>query len=111
MKPRCILLTLVLLFAAGCRNQDELALQSYTNIPPGTLIVLQTKGKAKNYTTYPTRNFELVVTNECVFEEIRDGAVWVTNSRMGHIGFAGRMVKSIEVKEVPTSSPTEDPKP
>ena len=110
MKAAPILLSFSLLFLTGCHNKDELALQPYANIPKGSVIVLQTKGNAKDYTSFPARNFDLILTNEFLFEEIRDGAIWVSNSQLGRIGFAGRMVKSIEIKAGGTRSPERDTK-
>ncbi len=104
MNAASILVGFSLLFLTGCHNKDELALQPYANIPKGSVIVLQTRGDAKDYTSFPARKFDLILTNECLFEEIRDGAIWVSNSQLGHIGFAGRMVKSIEIKAGETHS-------
>jgi hypothetical protein len=102
MKSSRILVAFALLLAAGCQNKDELAVQSYASIPPGSVIVLLTKADAKDYTGFPARKFDLILTNECVLEEIRDGTVWVSNFHGKRLGFAGSMVKSIELKETPT---------
>ncbi len=110
MKPRPILVAFALVLVMGCRNKDELALQAYASIPRGSVIVLLTKADAKDYTSIPGRKFDLIMTNECVLEEIRDGTVWVSNYHGMRLGFAGRMVKSIEVKETPART-TESPKP
>ena len=111
MKPSRLLVALTLLLAAGCRNKDELALQPYTNIPSGAAIVLRTKADAKDYTSIPARRFDLIMTNECVLDEIRDGTVWVSNYHGRHLGFAGSMVKSIEVREMPRPPSAQSSKP
>src|SRR5882724_11045756 len=101
MKPPSILAALGLLSVLGCRNEDELALEPYASIPPGSAIILRTKVNAKDYTSFPARKFDLILTNECVFEEIKDGSLMVSNFDGLRLGFAGSMVKSIEVRETP----------
>jgi len=111
MKPSHVLVALVLLAASGCRDRDVVALEPYTNIPPGSVIILRTKANGKDYTSFPARNIDLILTNECVLEEIKDGSVMVSNFHGVRLGFAGGMVSSIEVKEMPTSPPNGTAKP
>ncbi len=94
-----------LVLVAGCQNRDELALQPYTSIPRGSTIVLLTRADAKDYTTFPVRKFDLLLTNECILEEIRDGTLWVSNFHGKRLGFAGSMVKSIVVKNAEDAKP------
>jgi hypothetical protein len=111
MKARRILVTFALLLVAGCQNKDELALQPYASIPRGSAIVLLTKVDGKDYTSFPVRKFDLLLTNECVLEEIRDGTLWVSDFHGKRLGFAGSMVKSIVVEESPSPIPAESAKP
>ncbi len=110
MKARC-LVAFALLLVAGCQNKDELALQPYASIPRGSAILLLTKDNGKDYTSFPVRKLDLLLTNECVLDEIRDGTLWVSNFHGKRLGFAGSMVKSIVVKELPSPVPGESAKP
>jgi hypothetical protein len=105
-----VLLALALLLLASCRNKDEVALQPYTSIPRGSVILLKTKADG-TVLSFPPQKLELILTNECVLEEIRDGTVWVSNYHGKRLGFAGSMVKSIELREAPSPTPAASPKP
>jgi hypothetical protein len=100
-----VLVAVVLLSASGCRNRDALALQAYTNIPPGSVIILRTKANVTDGTSLPPRKFVCILTNECVLEEIKDGCLMVSNFNGGRLSFAGSIVKSIVVKQEPTLQP------
>jgi hypothetical protein len=106
-----VLLPLALLLLAGCRNKDELALQPYMSIPRGSVILLETKVDGTIFTSFPPQKLELILTNECVLKEISDGTVWVSNYHGKRLGFAGRMVKSIELRDAPAPVPVASPKP
>ncbi len=111
MKSTCALASLGLLLAAGCRSKDELALQPYKNIPPGSVIVLQTKTNVTDGTRLPARKFDVILTNGCALEGIRDDTVSVSNFNGTRLSFAGSMVTSIGVRKTPTPPQDKIPKP
>jgi hypothetical protein len=110
MKPPRVLFACLVLASWGCRDRDVAALRPYANIRAGSVIILRTKTEGNDFTTFPVRKMDLIMTNECVLLEINDGTVVVSNSRWGNLGFAGRMVSSIEVKEAASPPPNVEPK-
>lgn len=77
-------------------NGDEVALQPYAHIASGSVIVLQTRAIARD--AFNRFRREVIVTNPCVLEDIHSGVVWVINSGLGREGYAGSLVKSIQLK-------------
>jgi hypothetical protein len=86
------LAAVALLWATGCGpSRDEISLQPYTNMPSGTVVIAQVRIHGP---------WEVLWTNECVLEGFEDGFVNLRDTNGLHLGYPGRMVKSIERKEM-----------
>ena len=79
---------LALLLMAGCGlSQDELSLRPYRSIPPGTVVLVQMRVRGP---------WEIITTNEYVLEGFEDDCVNLKGTNGLSLGYAGRMIKSIE---------------
>jgi hypothetical protein len=92
MKPIRSFAPSLLLLLGGCgASQDELSLRPYTSIPTGTVVVVQMRAQGP---------WEIIMTNEYVLEGFEEGFVNLRGTNGLRLGYAGRMIKSIEPKEV-----------
>jgi hypothetical protein len=90
MKPIRSFVPGVLLLLAGCgASQDELSLRPYTSIPTGTVVVVQMRAQGP---------WEVIMTNEYILEGFEEGFVNLRSTNGLRLGYAGRMIKSIEPK-------------
>ena len=94
MKPTALLVALGLLSVEGCSRPtpDEISLQAYTNIPPGTVVVAQMRLSGNLV-------MEVTTTNEYVLVKIEDGFVTLRGTNGLSLGYAGSLIRSIELKE------------
>jgi hypothetical protein len=106
MKAHIILFATVLLLVCGCSDEtaqerlDAAKLQPYTNIPPGTLVLVVMRAPVKDYTHIDTsgqpRKFDFLFTNEYIFEGIDYGSAGLrkTNNTKA-IYYSASMIDSI----------------
>ena len=92
MKAVGLFAGVVLLLVSGCGpSQDELSLQPYRSIPPGTVVVVQMRAQGP---------WEIIMTNDYVLEGFGEDYVKLRSTNGLRLGYAGRMIKSIEPKSV-----------
>ena len=107
MKARIILLLTASLLFCGCSSQtaeerlDAASLQPYTNIAPGTLVLVQMRADISDYTHTNAlgqpRRYDMPFGSEYIFEGISYGSVGLrmTNGTRT-IFWAGKMIESIK---------------
>jgi hypothetical protein len=106
MKAHTILFLAASLLVCGCDSKtaqerlDEASLQPYTNIPPGTLVLVRMRAPVADYTHIDTagqpRKYDFIFTNEYIFEGIDYGSAGLRNTNdTKTIYYSGSMVVSI----------------
>ena len=94
MKPHHFFPAVALLLMTGCGgpSHDEISLQPFTNIPPGTVVMAGIKIKTN-------LGYDIIGTNEYVLEGFEDGFVTLRGTNGLSLGYAGSMIKFIEKKK------------
>jgi hypothetical protein len=93
MKPISLLVAATLLLMTGCGpTPDEISLQPYKDIPTGTVVTVGMKIKTN-------LGYDLVSSNEYVLEGFEDGFVTLRGTNGISLGYAGSMIKFIEMKK------------
>ena len=108
MKAPILLLLASFFILCGCESADERLdkanLQPYTNIAPGTLVLVQMRAGVTDYTHINTsgqpRQYDMAIGSEYLFEGISYGSVGLRRTNdTKTIYFAGRMIQSITPKK------------
>jgi len=91
MKLAFFLAAVAFLLLTGCRrpSQVEVSLQPYTNIPPGTVVIVQMRIQEPR---------EMITTNVFILEGFTNGSVVLRNTYGLLRRYPGSMIKSIKRK-------------
>ena len=104
MKAHILSLLAASFFFNGCESAEERLdrtnLQSYTNITPGTIVLVQMRGEGQDYThtdmSGRPRQFEARFGSEYIFQGISYGTLALRRTNdTKTVYFAGRMIQSI----------------
>lgn len=89
MKLAYFLAAFAFLLMTGCgrHSQVEVSLQPYTNIPPGTVVIVQMQGPR-----------EMITTNVFILEGFTNGSVILRNIYGLLRPYPGSMIRSIKKK-------------
>ena len=105
MKAQFLLLFGASLLFCGCDSaEDQLDrsnLQPYTNIPPGTVVLVKMRAVGRDYTQKDAlgrpQQFAAQWGGEYVFEGITEGSVKLRKTNdLKAVYYAGRMIESIK---------------
>ena len=107
MKTHILSLFGVSLLFCGCESAedrlDRTNLQPYTNIAPGTVVLVQMRAEGQDYTQKDAlghpRQFNAQFGGEYILESISDGSVKLRRTNDSKAAYyAGRMIESIKPK-------------
>src|SRR5258705_3597358 len=108
MKAQILSLLATSFLFYGCESAEERLdrtnLQRYTNITPGTIVLVQMRGEGQDYTHIDAsgrpRQFEARFGSEYIFQGISYGTLALRRTNDAKtVYFSGRMIRSIIPKK------------